>query len=252
LLRFGRPLVKDVAGYQMSKLFTGSYGTLGLVTEVTLKLYPLPRASASIAVKVSDLEQGLNLGMEALSYAINCAGITLFSGSLDDTTAPGFTLLYTAEGHFDDVTTELSIVRVALEKLSDDVMFDVVANSATQEWQRRLESIACIRLAVPARNLPDLCSRAGIPGLEQPCLIDITNGCLYLPTQPGQLTSQLSLLQQAADDLDGYAILATGPRAQFQSADAWGKARSAHRLMQRLKLRWDPGNILNRNEFIHY
>ncbi len=47
LLRFGRPLVKDVAGYAMSKVMGGAFGTLGLLCEVTLKIWPLPAAQRS-------------------------------------------------------------------------------------------------------------------------------------------------------------------------------------------------------------
>jgi D-lactate dehydrogenase (cytochrome) len=250
VLRFGRPLVKDVAGYQMSKLFTGSYGTLGLIIEVTLKLLPLPRARASLAIRVANLQQGLLMGLEALRHAINCSGIVLMPGTLSDAAAPGHTLLYTAEGHFDDVTTELSLVRVALEKLGQEAIFEIVETSASQEWQRRLQSTARLRAAVPPRRLPELCHQVGLSLPDHVSLIDITNGLLFIPVQVDQLYPQLAVLQQSANDLDGYAVLAAGPRALFLAPAAWGTARPPRRLMQRLKLRWDPGNILNRHEFI--
>ncbi|MFZ5433837.1 MAG: FAD-binding oxidoreductase [Calditrichota bacterium] len=43
VVKFGGKLLKDVAGYNMVQLFLGSEGTLGIVTEITLKLIPLPR-----------------------------------------------------------------------------------------------------------------------------------------------------------------------------------------------------------------
>ncbi|HWT34448.1 MAG TPA: FAD-binding oxidoreductase, partial [Microbacterium sp.] len=41
-LRLGGPLIKDVAGLSLMKLFVGSEGTLGIITEVTLRLLPAP------------------------------------------------------------------------------------------------------------------------------------------------------------------------------------------------------------------
>ena len=48
LLHFGGKVIKNVAGYDVSRLMTGSLGTLGLIAEVSLKVLPLPQAEQSI------------------------------------------------------------------------------------------------------------------------------------------------------------------------------------------------------------
>ena len=55
--RAGSKVVKNVAGYDLSKLFTGSYGTLGILTELTLKLKPLPARSASWSLSYADASE---------------------------------------------------------------------------------------------------------------------------------------------------------------------------------------------------
>src|SRR5690349_2674633 len=51
-LRFGGQVMKNVAGYDMSRLLAGSFGSLGVLTEVSLKVLPKPRARRSFALTV--------------------------------------------------------------------------------------------------------------------------------------------------------------------------------------------------------
>lgn len=56
LLRFGGKVMKNVAGYDVSRLVCGSMGTLGLIAEVSLKLLPLPPAEHSLSLSMSEAE----------------------------------------------------------------------------------------------------------------------------------------------------------------------------------------------------
>jgi glycolate oxidase FAD binding subunit len=55
-LRFGGQVMKNVAGYDMSRLLAGSFGSLGVLTEVSLKVLPKPRVSRSFALSLSAIE----------------------------------------------------------------------------------------------------------------------------------------------------------------------------------------------------
>jgi len=52
-LRFGGEVMKNVAGYDLSRLFAGSFGCLGILTEVSLKVLPKPRNTATLALSLS-------------------------------------------------------------------------------------------------------------------------------------------------------------------------------------------------------
>ena len=81
VIRAGRPVVKNVAGYDMPKIFIGSYGTLGLITDVTLKLIPQPRARQTLLVPVDDLARGLTWAEQLLPLALVASGIVLCKGA---------------------------------------------------------------------------------------------------------------------------------------------------------------------------
>ena len=57
VIRGGGKVVKNVAGFDLSRLMTGSWGTLGVITEVTLRLYALPEVDRSFAIKLAGNEK---------------------------------------------------------------------------------------------------------------------------------------------------------------------------------------------------
>lgn len=75
LLRFGGEVMKNVAGYDLSRLMTGSYGCLGLFTEVSLKVLPKPRKVLSISLEMDPERALLRLaqwGQQPLPISAAC------------------------------------------------------------------------------------------------------------------------------------------------------------------------------------
>ncbi|MFL6052496.1 MAG: FAD-binding oxidoreductase [Actinoallomurus sp.] len=71
----GGKVVKNVAGYDLGKLFTGSYGTLGLIVEAAFRLHPLPRAAAYVSATAADAAQALEMAQSLLHSTLVPAAI---------------------------------------------------------------------------------------------------------------------------------------------------------------------------------
>jgi glycolate oxidase len=70
ILRTGGKLAKDVAGYDLTRLMVGSEGTLGIITEATLKLIPMPETKKTMLALYSDLEAAARTVSKIISNKI--------------------------------------------------------------------------------------------------------------------------------------------------------------------------------------
>ena len=74
-LRFGGEVMKNVAGYDLSRLMAGSFGCLGVLTEVSLKVLPVPRACLSVRLELSQaqaLQRLADWGQQPLPISAAC------------------------------------------------------------------------------------------------------------------------------------------------------------------------------------
>jgi glycolate oxidase len=81
ILRLGGKITKNATGYQLMQLFVGSEGTLGIVTEVTLKLAPLPRARVTAVATFEKLTQASQAVSRVMASGILPATLELMDGT---------------------------------------------------------------------------------------------------------------------------------------------------------------------------
>lgn len=253
-IRTGRAVVKNVAGYDLPKLFIGSYGTLGLITDVTLKLAPQPRARASLFAPVQDLHQGLAWGSALLQVCLTASALLLFKSLDEHSTAP-YTLVYTAEGVPEDVNAELAQVREVLHQAGAEGLLQVDDPAGSDLWADWMRSAApqpgtggaampLARLGLPPKDLPRFVTEQG-PRLEGAgWLADIANGLLYLKG-----SFDLQGLRQGSLALGGYTVLLAAPTAA-DGVDPWGYTPEGVELMSGVKATWDPQGLFNPGAFI--
>lgn len=126
-LRFGGQVIKNVAGYDVSRLMVGALGTLGLITEVSLKVLPLPAAEATLVFQVAQaqaLEQLHRWGGQPLPLNASCW--------VRDNTAPGQPELL-----FVRLRGAAAAVQAACQRMCADLPGQVLDNAvAGPDWER--------------------------------------------------------------------------------------------------------------------
>lgn len=259
VIRTGRPIVKNVAGYDLTKVFVGSHGTLGLIVDITLKLMALPRSRRTLLIPLDDLRYGLIWGRRLLSLALNASAITISKGySSSEISKNNYLLAYTAEGMPKDVQAEFDDVRQTLRKAGTPEPIEVEAPTGTDIWAGILSKTAHkalqVRIGIPNRNLPayiqdqtDLLN-AGLFSA------DISNGLLYAIKEfeePADASPWLEALRKPALTTGGYAVAIGIPAFLQGKIDRWGYQPEGLNLMRALKARWDPQGVLNPGTFVN-
>jgi D-lactate dehydrogenase (cytochrome) len=251
-LRYGRPVVKNVAGYDMVKLFIGAYGTLGLVTEVTLRLVPLPRVQRSLLAPVNDLGSGLALGQALLGLSFVASAVLLCAGcTRPPEMAPSpYLFVFTAEGHPQDVAAELDAARAALEGAGVDDVLETEALAGVDLWAELLSGGGShARIGLPPKDLSAYLQANGsaLNGDSTTHVVDFASGLIHVaPAETGQVLA----LREPALELGGYAVLVSSNGEGDSHFDRWGYAPETLTLMRRLKERWDPAKCLNPGVFL--
>ena len=240
-LTFGGQVMKNVAGYDVSRVLAGSMGTLGLITEVSLKVLPVAPAEASLVCKLSQhdaLELLHRWGGQALP--LNA------SAWLHDTSAhPAQDLLF----------VRLRGAVAAVESACPRMIADAQAvggsasrmenSQAVKDWQAGREQ------TVPFFHAPspDVClwrlslpQTAAVLNLPYPTYIEWHGGLRWL-WAPASAAAQL---RQAAQQAGGHATLFR--RAQNGTADTpvfSDLAQVQQRIQRELQKQFDPHGVFN-------
>ncbi len=257
MIRAGRSVVKNVAGYDLPKLFVGSYGTLGLMCDLTLKLTPAPRARKTLAIPMAKLSDGVTLAQKLLPNMAIASGLVICQGAqIGDMPAADFTLLYTAEGLPEDVDAELAEIASAWGHLDGRMPVRVESQSALGIWGEFLQAATgdemLVRVAVPVGKLDSylqsyLQSSSMKSEGKSRWLADVANGMAYVtytPNDSADAKRWLEAIRQPALQLGGYALVMQAPTAVNGTIDRWGYKPESLNLMRQLRAKWDPAGVL--------
>jgi D-lactate dehydrogenase (cytochrome) len=240
VIRAGKPVVKNVAGYDLPKLHVGAQGTLGLITDVSLKLLPLPRSRATLVIPAATLADALHLSQKLLRVCLVSTALLLIKGRAVSGIPAPYTILYTAEGVAEDTAAELAEARALVASEGVVTIDGLAGTDAWAEWIREA-SLAVVRAGVAPRDLPGFLVDVA-PALEDaPFIADIASGLVYTRGLAAET------LRPAAAALDGYASVVAGA---VDPATRWGYAPAGLDLMLGLKRKWDPTGLFNPGAFI--
>ncbi|MGH8868858.1 MAG: FAD-binding oxidoreductase [Actinomycetes bacterium] len=247
--RSGGKVVKNVAGYDLGKLYTGAYGTLGVVTEAVLRLHPRPARCSTVSVTVDDVPAATEAAAALRRSSLSLAALEVDRPSVDGP----LTVAGLVEGVPEGVAARAETA-VGVLGPGATVSDDPPPGWGTAPWG--LGDVA-FRLTSRLSGLPAVMETveraARRAGLAVPLRGSLGVGVLYggLPvaTDAGPVATFVDEVRREAGRQDGTLVLLSAPRAVREAVDCWGPVTGLD-LMRRVKERFDPHRLLSPGRFV--
>jgi len=256
LTRAGGRVVKNVAGYDLNKLYIGSLGTLGVIVEVSFKLAPLPPAAAVLVGQFESLDDVDAVAGAVLHSPLAPLAMELLGGGAADAAGlpAGYLLVFRLGGY-----------AAAVERQVRDLGALLVGQGGV-----RLEVAASIwddlgRMRVSAMR-QDLVLKAAVPIAQSTAVVDLLerelaelhpavwahagNGVAYAScSAPSDAALVVRLREQVRALGDNASLVVQRCPAEL-AVDRWGDPGSSLALMRAIKAKLDPRNTLNPGRYV--
>ena len=275
LIKSGGRVVKNVAGYDLSKLLIGSYGTLGVIVEASFKLFPRPASRATWVLEPETLGAARELRMQILNSPLepmrmvlfNTAALDIFPGAAGAGQAEGLQLWVEAGGSAKILERHASDL-AAMGRSLGGVCRQLDAPMAEACWERMrdyeqlfagtFQQILLLKATLPIAASEEFLSfaqqTAEGEGVQMAVFAQPGVGTLHLGLRGATLDIAVERLvantRKAALELKGALVVEHYPDAYSGERDIWGPLPDSLEVMRRLKLAWDPKGVLSPGRFM--
>jgi len=240
VVKGGGRVVKNVAGFDLVRLITGSWGTLGIVTEATLRLYSIASSHATLAVSITD-ERQLSA---RLDNVLNAAATPYSVELVDAATARHCGLAATTS-----ILVELGGNAAAVEAQKDALSRTGVVHEVPRQVWTRLRTAdaagtAVFRVSALPAQIAELWTNTqrALAGIEG-SMIHASAGLGVVRCILPAASATAELLRRMAGENRGSAIV-----CERLPSDLWPHVSPSvvsDTLSQRVKRAFDPLDILN-------
>ena len=257
IAKAGGRVVKNVAGYDLMKLFTGSYGSLGIITQLTFRTYPLIKTSQTLLVtgkaeKIAQATQTIRnsgltpVAMDLLSTAIvNRLNIDAEIG-----------LIIRWQTIPESIAQQIAQVQAIANKLNlttnnyqDQAEIDLWQNCANLTSLPNSDTAVICKIGIAPTATVNFLQLEQVVNHNASVRIHASSGIgqLHLDHADEQIIQKM---RSHCQQNHGFLTILDAPKTLKQQTDIWGYSGNALKTMKAIKNQFDPQNILNCDRFI--
>jgi len=268
----GGRTVKNVSGYDTTKLFIGSLGTLGVILEATFRLAPRPEATRILVASFEHWDAAQRAAESVIHSDLIPAAVELTAGEKAITRmfrASGVVLVFVYEGDAEAAQWQMGQTQRLCRDQNPDALNEFQDDEAGALLARVQAPPGCAgngpacKVSVPLSCLWPVMRRAAADaqscGLDERLVVRSHVGSgiaeFHVGRDPMPGTSPLDFfagVRERALEAHGHYVLLSAPPAWKRSHGVWAPppCPPALKIMRRLKAALDPANILNPGRFV--
>ena len=269
VVKSGGKVVKNVAGYDLNKLYLGSFGTLGVIAEVSLKLQPLPELERTVLLTFTETGEAINVASEIAGSQLLPTFLNLFVNGAPLTEAPEPCLLIGLDGHPETVEWQIDAIKTMAQQN---------ANIGVEVYEGQQQELRASMCAFPEDESasPIVICRANLRMTDVEgfvnTVLDVNesaawrvramglmgNGIVYVvfsdfpdgdvPVQ--HVADTVASLRDTTANVGGNLIVESAPTTLKGQIGVWGSVGRSFELMKAIKTRLDPIGLLNVGRFV--
>ncbi|PZO40545.1 MAG: FAD-binding oxidoreductase [Pseudanabaena frigida] len=265
VIKAGGRVVKNVAGYDLMKLLTGSYGTLGITTGITFRLYPLPEYTQIVII--TGASEAIALAQKKISTSVlTPTACDLLSASAISKLGFGNSIGLVIQFSSLKASVIEQCDRVAM--LAKELNLQVHAIDNGQEFWQKLEKLIWQsdrrNLEHPTKSYYVVCKLGVLPSASTSILLQCEqifgNQSYYLQIHVGSglgilqvedresldiLGAQISNFRSIVEAHNGFLTILESPQELKFNKNVWGYTGNANDLMSKIQQQFDARGLLS-------
>ena len=273
ITKSGGQVVKNVSGYDMSRLHIGGLGGLGVILEASFKLTPIPMYESTLAARFDTVEDAMACSLEVFNSHVTPLAISAFDAGVangvgvDD--RAGTYVAFRLGGRPRTLDRQVDEVGGACARNGAAAVEQMTGGGVERLWRALSDygwgDDANVALSLRATTMPSEVGevhrliervsdgadgRYGVSALSQPGFGTVESfwrlrGGADADDGAGGLAEIVNTVRGGADRIGASVIVQSCPTALKREIDVWGAEPRGMGVMRRLKAQYDPNGIMN-------
>ena len=266
IIRCGGKVVKNVAGYDMNKLFIGSMGTLVVMSEVTFKVKPTAKYESVVCLSFADTQKKAikDVAVQLLDSVMEPVSLQYMSVGLSDKILD--TKKATLAVAFEDVESSVHYEENFLKTITPSNVETVIKSQTDADsfWKQIStyypsvkDGSKAIALKIGVKNMNVVEVIEKCDEISQGAVEVLAHGGLghglcevYMIGAEEQTLQAIETLRNFTNAIRGYLIVKQAPLSVRTKTNVWPKDVGTQFLMEGIKKKCDPNGVLNVQRFV--